>query len=85
MDINNISIILPVYNEEEVIKKFYNSLLDQIKKIDGYKFRILFVVDKSKDNTEVIIRHLIMKYCNNYYDIMGLCVVLFMILCDYVV
>lgn len=66
MKTNNISIILPVYNEEEVIKFFYNSLLNEIKKIDGYKFKILFVVDKSKDNTEVIIRDLINNSSEEY-------------------
>ena len=47
---------------------------------------IIIIIKIAVVVTEVIIiRHLIMKYCNNYYDIMGLCVVLFMILCDYVV
>jgi len=59
MAISNISIILPVYNEEDVIKNFYNSLLNEIKNITEFNFRILFVVDKSKDSTEVIIRELI--------------------------
>lgn len=59
MAVNNISIILPVYNEEDVLRSFYNSLINEIKKISDYKFRILFVVDKSKDKTEVIIRDLI--------------------------
>jgi dolichol-phosphate mannosyltransferase len=50
-----VNIILPVYNESEVIRLFYIELKDELKKITNYNFEIIFVLDKSKDNTEDIL------------------------------
>ena len=47
-----IRILLPVYNEEETISEFYNKLNLAISKNNNYSFDILFVVDKSTDDTE---------------------------------
>lgn len=47
-----ISIICPVYNEEEGIESFYKNLkfnLENIKK--KYNYEIIFVLDKSSDNS----------------------------------
>ena len=48
-----ISIILPVYNEAEIIKEFSDSLhavLDQL--LENYSFEVIYCVDKSTDDTE---------------------------------
>ena len=53
-------IIIPILNEEDLLEKFYISLKKKCLEIKRYKFKFLFVVDKSKDNTEKIIH----KICN---------------------
>lgn len=47
-----IRILLPVYNEEESINDFHKELKQNLSKINNFNFDILFVVDKSTDNTE---------------------------------
>ena len=54
----NIAIIAPVYNEQEVIEIFYARLSEVLKDIRGIRFTICFIVDKSSDNTEQILRNL---------------------------
>ena len=52
-----ISIILPVYNEAEMIKKFTDelfSVLDGLK--DRYSFEVIYCVDKSSDDTQSIVK-----------------------------
>ena len=47
-----ISVIIPVYNEEEVIEKFLDKqLIPEINKIKKYQFNIVLVNDGSKDKT----------------------------------
>ena len=41
-------IIIPILNEEELLEKFYISLKKKCLEIKRYKFKFLFVVDKSK-------------------------------------
>jgi dolichol-phosphate mannosyltransferase len=57
-----IDIILPVYNEEEGIAAFHGALrpvLDALS--DRYRFRILYVLDRSRDNTFSILKGLAAK------------------------
>ena len=57
-----ISIIVPAYNEEEVIELFYNKLKEVIDKItEKYQYEIVFVDDGSKDNTLQILKKLRQK------------------------
>ena len=56
-----IRILLPVYNEEDSINEFHIALQNKLDKIDTYLFDILFIVDKSADNTE----NLINEICKN--------------------
>ena len=46
-----ISIIVPIYNEEESLPFLRNRLLNTINKIKNYEFQILLVNDGSKDNS----------------------------------
>tara|TARA_X000000368_G_C23043730_1_gene718165 strand:+ start:108 stop:1046 length:939 start_codon:yes stop_codon:yes gene_type:complete len=60
-----ITIISPVFNEESVIKVFFNALKETLDSIENnYIFEILFVVDKSSDKTFEIITE-IAKENNN--------------------
>lgn len=54
-----ISIIVPAYNEEEVLKIFYEEtikILNQIKK--DYDYEIIFIDDGSRDNTLIEMKNL---------------------------
>ncbi|CEG29093.1 glycosyltransferase family 2 protein [Bacillus sp. B-jedd] len=53
-----ITILVPAYNEEEVIEQFYTKVISIIDTISSYNFEILFVNDGSKDNTNTIIKNL---------------------------
>ena len=55
-----ISIMVPTYNEEENVMLMYQALKDTFKKdLPNYQYEILFIDNKSKDNT----RNLIRKIC----------------------
>lgn len=57
MKINNrVDIIVPCYNEEEVIDIFITSVLGIIKTIEEFDFRFIFVDDGSSDNTLKILK-----------------------------
>lgn len=45
-----LSIVVPVYNEEESIEAFYKELITQLEKLDK-KFEIIFVDDGSQDKS----------------------------------
>lgn len=51
MEKEKISIIVPCYNEEEVLNIFYGELIKKLKKIKNISYEILFIDDGSKDNT----------------------------------
>ncbi|MBN3554015.1 glycosyltransferase family 2 protein [Fictibacillus nanhaiensis] len=53
-----ISILIPAYNEEEVLYSLYRRLVTVFDSIPNYLFEVLFVNDGSKDNTLPIIRGL---------------------------
>ena len=53
-----ITILVPCYNEEAVLKKFYDRVQSVIKKISDYEFAYLFINDGSNDQTLEIMRQL---------------------------
>lgn len=57
---NKISIVVPCFNEEEVLKIFYNKITEVSDSIDA-DFEFIFVDDGSKDKTLDILR----EYSNN--------------------
>lgn len=57
---NSLSIIIPCYNEEEVLEMTYQSLTLELKKIDR-QYEILFINDGSRDRTFEIIESLSKK------------------------
>lgn len=57
-----ISIVVPCYNEEDVLDMFYDELNKILKEIEErYSHEIIFVNDGSKDNTLNILRELRIK------------------------
>ncbi len=53
-----ISVVVPMYYEEEVAKECYNRLVENLKKIENYEYEIIFVNDGSKDKTLEIIEEI---------------------------
>lgn len=53
-----ISIVASVYNEEKVLRHFYDELTATIRDIQKYKFELIFVNDGSVDATESILSEL---------------------------
>ncbi len=52
-----ISIVVPVYNEEENIEHFYEEICKTMQPL-GYDFELVFVDDGSKDSSILILDHL---------------------------
>ena len=52
---HRISLIVPCYNEQEVLPIFYNETCKVIEKMD-VDFEFIFIDDGSKDNTVLIMR-----------------------------
>ena len=52
-----ISIVVPIYNEEEIILLFKDKLLKVINKIKGFNFEVLLINNCSTDKTKFIIDH----------------------------
>lgn len=50
-----LSVIVPLYNEEEVIEKFYNKIS---KTLENKKYELLFINDGSKDNSLQILKNI---------------------------
>lgn len=66
MKSNSITIIIPCYNEEDVILHFFNEICKIIENTYGYYFRLLFIDDGSRDNTLNIIKEI--SYSNKFVE-----------------
>lgn len=53
-----VDIIVPCYNEQEVLTAFFTETEKIVNTIEGYKFRYIFVNDGSKDDTLKILKSL---------------------------
>ena len=53
-----ISIIVPVYNEEDSLPIFHKELVEVLNGITNYDWEILYINDGSTDNTKLIINNL---------------------------
>lgn len=56
-----ISLIVPVYNEEEAVPVFYEEFNKFSLTMDYVKFELLFIIDGSKDNTYDVVKDLAKK------------------------
>lgn len=57
-----VEIIVPCYNEEDVLNMFYDETSKIVDKIEGYSFSYIFVDDGSKDKTFSILQKLAEKH-----------------------
>ena len=62
-----ISVIVPCYNEEEVLELFDIEMEKIKKELPKVKFEIIYINDGSKDNTLKILRELSKKSKDNKY------------------
>ncbi len=62
-----IDIIVPCYNEQEVLDTFYRETSKVIDTLTDYAFRFLLVDDGSRDNTIVIMKQLAKEHDNVKY------------------
>lgn len=53
-----ISVVVPMYYEEEVVEECYNRVSNILKNIDDYKYEIIFINDGSKDKTFEILKRI---------------------------
>lgn len=55
----DIDIVLPVYNEEQCLRRFHEALDKQLALLtDRYRFRILYVLDRCPDNSLGVLREI---------------------------
>ena len=54
----DISVIIPIYNEEENIYELYNKLVNVLEKDIKVKYELIFIDDGSRDNTWDILNEL---------------------------
>ena len=62
-----VDIIVPCYNEEEVLTTYYDETNKIVSSINNYSFNFIFVNDGSRDNTLVILKGLAASYSNAKY------------------
>ena len=60
--VKKVSIVIPMYNEQEVAEKCYEKIIDTLKRIEEkYDYEIIFINDGSKDKTLEILRNIAQK------------------------
>lgn len=68
MIMNKISVIIPCYNEEEVLPKFYQKISETLTNMIDIDYELIFINDGSTDHTIDILKMLSIKdsHCNYY-------------------
>ena len=56
-----ISIIIPMYCEEEVVEECYKRFTNMLQKLENYDYEILFIDDGSKDRTLELLEEIAKK------------------------
>lgn len=59
-----VSIVVPCYNEEEVLRLFYTETQTVLNTVPDYSFHYIFVDDGSRDKTLAILKELSQRYDN---------------------
>lgn len=71
-----ISLILPVYQEEEVIHKFHSELCKVLKIMKHFSFEVIYIDDGSTDKTPEIIHEINNEHNNSDPDIRIILIIL---------
>ena len=61
MKINNISIVIPILNEEKNLIKLTNGIRNIKNKLKIKNFELIFIDDNSEDKTKIILKNLSLK------------------------
>lgn len=56
VSMKKVSVVIPMYNEEEVANKSYTKIKDILENLKQYEYEIIFVNDGSKDSTLSILQ-----------------------------
>lgn len=56
-----LTVVTPVFNEEEVIEHFYTRTRKELDLLEGVDSHILFVMDRSTDNTLALLRNIVKR------------------------
>lgn len=54
----SLTVVVPLYNEEQVVERFYTALKAELTRLTAYTHRIFFVVDGGTDQTADIVRRI---------------------------
>ena len=65
-----LSIVIPMYYEEEVVNECYTRLEKVVTNLEGYEYEIIFVNDGSKDKTLEILEEIAKKADTNTNEIL---------------
>ena len=65
---DKISVIVPCYNEEEVLPLFHQEVTKELMKIENIDYEILFIDDGSHDHTIDLLKVICLKddHCSYY-------------------
>lgn len=64
---DKISIIVPCFNEEDVVSMFYQETTNQLHRIPDIDYELLFINDGSKDHTASVLKELAEKDSHCFY------------------
>ena len=64
---DKISIIVPCFNEEDVVSMFYQETTKQLHRIPDIDYELLFINDGSKDHTALVLKELADKDSHCFY------------------
>lgn len=68
MNMDKISVIVPCYNEEEVLPLFHKEVTKELETIENIDYEILFIDDGSHDHTIDLLKMICAKdhHCDYY-------------------
>ena len=61
MYMRKISVVVPMYYEEDVVDECYKRLTNVLKTLENYEYEIIFVNDGSKDKTLFLLEQIAKK------------------------
>lgn len=62
-----VDLVVPCYNEQEVLTTFFQVTDEIVQKLDGYRFNYIFINDGSRDDTLLLIKGLAATYDYVHY------------------